>query len=33
MNNEEALTKLKKAKEKLDLELITQEDYNKINKN
>tara|TARA_B110000879_G_scaffold40599_1_gene56959 strand:+ start:629 stop:1042 length:414 start_codon:yes stop_codon:yes gene_type:complete len=30
MNNEEALTKLKKSKEKLDLELITQEDYNKI---
>ena len=30
MTSDEALTKLKKSKEKLDLELITQEEYNKI---
>ena len=29
MTNDEALDKLKKAKEKLDLELITQEEYDK----
>ena len=32
MTSEEALTRLKKAKEKLDLQLITQEEYDKIKK-
>ena len=30
MTSDEALTELKKSKEKLDLELITQEEYNKV---
>jgi hypothetical protein len=30
MSSEEALSQLRKAKEKLDLQLITQEEYDKI---